>query len=64
MIASVDIERGVPGMVYGGNDIATALRNIEDIALYRIGWTRVTRLYTCTYVYMYNNHIMSSACMG
>jgi hypothetical protein len=65
MIASVDIQRDVPGMVYGGYDIATALRNIEDIAFYRIGGTRITRLYNNVYAYAYvctyNNYsIMSS----
>ena len=43
-------------MGYGGYDIATALRNIEDIALYGIGWTRVTRLiiWMCAQYYVYN----------
>ena len=56
MIASVDIQRGVPGMVYGGYDIASVLGNIEDIAFYSIGWTRITRLYVYMHVYnvMYN----------
>lgn len=43
-------------MVYGGYDIASVLGNIEDIAFYRIGWTRITRLYVYMHVYnvMYN----------
>jgi hypothetical protein len=60
MIASVDIQRDVPGMVYGGYDIATALRNIEDIAFYRIGGTRITRLYNnmCMHMHMYTHTII------
>ena len=45
MVASIYIDRGVPSVAYTGYDITTALRNIEDIAFYRIGGTRITRLY-------------------
>ena len=41
-------------MVYGGYDIATVLGNIEDIAFYRIGRARVTRLhmYACVHCHV------------
>ena len=44
-------------MVYGGYDIATVLGNIEDIAFYRIGWTRVTRLHMYACVHTYKMHV-------
>ena len=39
-------------MVYSVYKVAFVIRNIEDIACYRIGRTRVTRLY----VYVYNGY--------
>ena len=50
---SINIHRSVPHVVYCGYEIAIVLRNIEDITLYRISRTRVTRLYVCMCVCVY-----------
>jgi hypothetical protein len=52
IITAININRSVPHMVYCGYDVAIIIRNIEDIAFYWIGRTRVTRLYVyvCTCV--------------
>ena len=54
IITAINGDRSVPHMVYCVYKVAIVIKNVEDIVCYRIGRTRVTRLYM--YVCMYNNY--------
>ena len=50
IITAINGNRSVPHMVYSVYKVAFIIRNVEDIACYWIGRTRVTRLYACVCV--------------
>ena len=52
IITAINGNRSVPHMAYCIYKVAFVIRNVEDIACYWIGRTRVTRLY----VYVYNSY--------
>ena len=47
IITAINGNRSVPHMVDCVYKVAIVIRNVEDIACYQIGRTRVTRLYAC-----------------